>query len=179
MLKICFDYTKPVFLLYTYYPVLCGISSNMNSIQIRGELSCFGSVSSSCSTSGTRRATHVLCTIVWHMYCVLYYDSGILYYIMTHVFCTILWHVIVYYIMTRVLCTILWHRYFVIYYETCILVLYYDTGILYYIMTQVFRLYSLLHRYNDYAHYQVCLAHYDIGLTTLSFWDLNFTCNTL
>jgi hypothetical protein len=71
--------------------------------------------------------TQVLCIIVWHMYCVLYYDTGI-----------------VYYIMTQVLCTILWHRYFVIYYETCIFVLYYDTGIFYYIMTQVFRLYSLL-----------------------------------
>ena len=125
-------------LLYTYYPVLCGISSNMNSIQIRGELSCFGSVSSSCSTSGTRRATHVLCTIVWHMYCVLYYDSGILYYIMTHVFCTILWHRyyvlyydtgIVYYIMTPVFCNILWDMYFSIILWHRYFVLYYDTGI--------------------------------------------------
>jgi hypothetical protein len=46
-------------------------------------------------------------------------------------------------------------------------------------MTQIFRLYSLLHRYNDYPHYQVCLTHYDICLTMLSFWDLNFTFNTL
>jgi hypothetical protein len=144
----------------------------------------------------------------------LYYDTGILYYIMTQVFCTILWHRyyvlyydtgIVYYITIPVFCNILWHRYFEIYYETCIFVLYHDTDILdhimtpvfcnilwdmyfriilwhrylYYIMTQVFRLYSLLHSYNDYPHYQVCLAHYDICLTMLSFWDLNFTFNTL
>ena len=79
--------------------------------------------------------TQVLCTIVWHMYYVLYYDTGILYYIMTQVFCTILWHRycvhydtgILDYIMTPVFCnilwdmyfhTILWHRYFVLYYDT-------------------------------------------------------------
>jgi hypothetical protein len=141
--------------------------------------------------------TPLLCTILWHRHCVLYHIIGILHYIMTPVFRNILWDMycvlyydtgIVYYIMTQVflycimtplLCTILWHRYFVIYYETCIFVLYYATGILYYIMTQVFRLYSLLHRHNDYPHDQVCLTHYDICLTMLSFWDLNFTFNTL
>ena len=91
-------------------------------LQIRGELSCFGRVSSSCSTSGTRRAT-----ILWHRYFVLLYDTCIVYYITTPVFCTILWHrnvvlyydtVIMYYIMTQALCTISYHRYFGLYYDT-------------------------------------------------------------
>ena len=109
-----------VFLLYTYYPVFCGIASNRKSIPAP----LVAPVVLLFYDTGTLyySMTHVLCTILLHRYFVLYYDTGILDYIMTPVFCNILWDMY--------FRTILWHSYFV--------------------------LYSLWHRYNDYAHYQVC-----------------------
>ena len=77
-----------VFLLYTYYPVFCGIVSNRKSIPAP----LVAPVVLLFYDTGTLyySMTHVLCTILRHSYVVLYYDTVIMYYIMTQVLCTIL-----------------------------------------------------------------------------------------